>query len=171
MKRKRSSNAVKRLTRTAIIAAMYVALTFISSLAGLASGVIQLRLSEMLTVMPIFFPESVFGLYLGCLLSNILTGCAPWDIVFGSLATLLGAVGAYLLRKLPEKLIWVATLPTTLSNALIVPAVLIYAYGVPDGYFFLMATVGIGELLSATVLGTALYFLIKKSRVAEFIGG
>ena len=170
MKRKNSDLAVKRLTRAAIIAAMYVALTFVSSMAGLASGAIQIRISEMLCILPLFFPEAIAGLYLGCMLSNLLTGCFFWDIVFGSLATLIGAAFGYLLRRLPERLIWIATLPTTLANALIVPAVLIKVYGVTDGYFFLVMTVGIGELISATVLGTALYFIIKKGNIEKILG-
>ena len=163
--KRNSSAAIKKLTRTAIIAAMYVALTFLSSLAGLASGAIQLRLSEMLCILPVFLPEGVLGLFLGCLLSNLLTGCAVWDIIFGSLATLIGALGAYLLRKLPDKLIFISTLPTVFANGLIIPAVLILVYGVPDAYYFLMLTVGAGEIISAAVGGTALYFMIKKSKI------
>ena len=123
----------------------------------------------MLCILPVFFPEAVFGLFYGCLLSNLLTGCAPWDIVFGSLATLIGALGAYLLRKFPDAFKWVCTLPTTIANALIIPAVLILVYELPDTYCFLMLTVGLGELISASVGGTALYFLIKKSKLIEHL--
>ena len=150
------------LTRAGIIAAIYVVLTFLSATLGLHNGVIQLRFSEALCLLPMIFPEAVVGLALGCALANMITGCVFWDIVFGSVATLIGALGAYLMRKLPEKLDFLATVPTILANAIIVPFVLMWAYGVEDGYFFLMLTVGIGEILSAGVLGTILYIQMKK---------
>jgi len=150
------------LTRGALIAALYVAFTYLSSLFGLSSGVIQFRISEALCVLPLFIPEAVMGLFVGCILSNLLTGAVLWDIVFGSLATLVGAILTRLLRVLPEKLKWLATLPPVISNAVIVPFVLIHAYGVPDGYFYLLLTVGIGELVCATGLGTALYYTLRK---------
>ena len=150
------------LTRAGMIAAIYVVLTMLAATLGLSSGAIQLRLSEALCLLPLIFPEAVFGLTLGCALANMITGCVFWDIIFGSVATLIGALGAYLLRKLPEKFDFAATIPTILANAIIVPFILMWAYGVEDGYFFLMLTVGIGEVLSAGVLGTIIYRQIKK---------
>ena len=155
------------LTRGAVIAALYVALTFVSSLMGLSSGAIQLRLSEALTILPVFFPEAIVGLYIGCIIANLLTGAVIWDVIFGSLATLIGAIFAYLLRKLPRKLICLATIPTVLANAIIVPFVIIFAYGATDAYGFLFLTVGLGEVLSATVLGTLLYRLLLRTRVTK----
>lgn len=152
------------LTRGALIAALYVLLTYLSSLFGLSSGAVQLRLSEMLCVMPLFLPEAVIGLTLGCLISNLLTGAVIWDVIFGPLATLIGAVCARLMRRLPEKASWLATLPTVLSNALIIPAVLIYAYGAPEAYPYLMLTVGLGEAVCATLLGTLLLKALKRIR-------
>ena len=111
-----------QLTRAALIAALYVILTFLAQLFGLASGAIQFRLSEALTCMPLFYKEAVPGLWIGCILANILTGCALWDIVFGSLATLLGALGTYYIgRKKPA----LGPVFPILSNMLIVPAVLL----------------------------------------------
>lgn len=164
MKRKNLSSALY-ITRGAIVAAMYVALTYLASVLGLSSGVIQFRISEALCVLPIFMPEAIPGLAIGCLLSNALTGCVFWDVVFGTVATLIGAVGAYLLRKLPTRLIWLATLPTVLANAIIVPFVLMYAYGIEGGYFYFMLTVGIGEVVCATIGGTLLYFAMKNARI------
>lgn len=138
------------ITQAAVIAAIYVVLTYLAQLFGLASGAIQLRLSEMLTVLPFFTPAAIPGLFIGCVLSNILTGCVIWDIIFGSLATLIGAVGTYLLRK---KSPYLAPVPPIVANTLIVPFVLTYAYGAEDGILFLMLTVGIGEILSCGVLG------------------
>ena len=149
-------------TRGALIAALYVALTLLSSVVGLSSGVIQFRISEALCILPLFFPEAVPGLFIGCLISNLLANGVIWDIIIGSLATLIGAAGARLLIFLPERFKWLATLPTVLANMIIVPFVLIYAYGAPDSYFFLMMTVGLGEIVCAGFGGSALYYLIKK---------
>ncbi len=159
---KRQNKTTLFLTRAGMIAAIYVALTMLSALMGLSSGPIQLRLSEAMCLLPLIFPEAIVGLTLGCALANFITGCAMWDIVFGSVATLIGAIGAYLLKRLPEKYEFLATVPTILANAIIVPFVLKYAYGIADGYWFLFMTVGIGELLSAGVLGTVLYRQMKK---------
>ena len=156
------------LTRGALIAALYVALTYLSSLFGLSSGAIQFRISEALCILPIFLPEAVIGLAVGCLVANIATAAVFWDIVFGTIATLIGAFGAYLLRKLPEKLIFIATIPTVLSNAIIIPVVLIYAYGAPDAYPYLMLTVAIGEIVCAFLGGTLLYHSLKKTNLPLF---
>lgn len=149
-----------RLTRAALIAALYVILTFISQIFGLASGVIQFRLSEALTCMPLFYREAIPGLWIGCVLANLLTGCAVWDIVFGSAATLLGAVGTwYIGRKKPL----LGPLFPILSNMLIVPLVLRYVYGAEGSYWFLMATVGAGEIVCCGILGMLLYKSYKKA--------
>ncbi len=146
------------ITQAAMIAALYVVLTFLASAFGLASGVIQVRLSEMLTVLPFFTPAAIPGLYIGCILSNWLTGGCLLDIFVGSLATLIGAVLAYLLRK--QK--WLVPLPNILANAIIVPFVLIYGYGFHDAWWFLFLTVGAGEVISCGVLGMILLFALKK---------
>ena len=109
-------------------------------------------------------PEAIVGLTLGCFIANLITDAVIWDIIFGSLATLIGAVGARLLRKLPQKLIWLSTLPTVISNAVIIPFVLIYAYEVPGVYPYFALTVAIGEVVCALILGTALYYSLKKIR-------
>lgn len=147
-------NKTLQLTRAALIAALYVILTFLAQLFGLASGVIQFRLSETLTAMPLFYKEAIPGLWVGCVLANLLTGCALWDIVFGSVATLLGALGTYYLgRKKPL----LGPLFPILANMLIVPAVLQHVYGAPDSYWYLMATVGIGEIVCCGLGGMLLY--------------
>lgn len=149
-------------TRGALIAALYVVLTLLSSAMGLSSGVIQFRFSEALCILPLFFPEAVPGLFVGCLISNLIAGGVIWDVIFGSIATLIGAIGARMLISMPEKYKWVATVPTILANIIIVPLVLIYAYGAPDSYLFLMLTVGIGEIVCAGFGGSGLYYLMKK---------
>ena len=140
-----------------VIAAMYVVLTVIANALGLASGAIQVRFSEALTILPVFTPAAIPGLTVGCVLANLITGCAPWDVVFGSLATLIGALGTWLLRKKPM-LAWI---PPVISNVAIVPIVLQKVYGVPDAWWYLALTVGAGEIISCGVLGLLLYHSLK----------
>ena len=136
------------ITQAAIIAALYVVLTLLANALGLANYAIQLRFSEALTILPFFLPAAIPGLFLGCLISNLLTGAIIWDVVFGSLATLLGAVGTYLLRRVK----WLAPLPPIIANTIIVPLVLYFAYRIPGSIPYFMLTVGIGEILSCGVL-------------------
>ena len=159
---KKNSILLHDLTQGAMIAALYVVLTFIANLAGLASGVIQVRLSEALTILPVFTAAAVPGLAVGCVLANLLTGCAIWDVVFGSLATLIGAVGTRLLRGQSPVL---AVLPPILSNIIIVPLVLQRVYGVEDAYWYLAMTVGAGEIISCGVLGLLLYRSLKNTKI------
>lgn len=153
------------MTKAAIIAALYTVFTFISASVGLSSGVIQLRLSEMLCILPVFTPAAVPGLFIGCLLSNLLTGCMPFDILFGSLATLLGAVGTYFLRKRK----WGFVLPPILANTLIIPFVLAYVYQLDGSVPYFMLTVGIGEWLSCGVLGMFFYLLLDKHSFSSLL--
>lgn len=143
----------------AVIAALYVVLTLLANSLGLANYAVQLRFSEALTILPYFTPAAIPGLCLGCLLSNIITGCALPDILFGTLATLFGAVLSYLLRR--QK--WLVPLPPILANTLIVPFVLLYAYGLRPLWLSFL-TVGAGELLSCGVLGMLLLFTLQKYR-------
>ncbi|MBC3889180.1 transporter [Acetobacterium paludosum] len=150
------------VTQAAVIAAMYVVLTFVSSSLGLASGEIQIRLSEMLCILPAFTPAAIPGLFLGCLLSNLLTGCTVIDILFGSLATLIAAVLSYQLRN--HKYPLLVTLPPVVTNMIVVPFILKFSYGIPLPIPVMMATVGIGEVISCVVLGSVLYFALDKRR-------
>ena len=150
-------NKSLQLANAGMIAALYVVLTWIANLAGLASGAIQVRLSEALTILPVFTTAAVPGLTVGCVLANLLTGCAAWDVVFGSLATLIGAVGTRLLRNKPM-LAWI---PPVVSNMAIVPVILIKVYGVPDAWWFLVLTVGAGEVISCGLLGLLLWKALK----------
>ncbi len=157
---------VKYIAQAGIIPALYVVFTLIANAAGLASGAIQVRISEALTVLPFFTPAAIPGLFIGCLLSNILGGCVIWDIIFGSIATLLGALGTYAIRKkLPD---WCAAIPPIIANTLIVPFVLAYAYKVPDSIPYLMLTVGAGEVISCGILGILLLKLLKPHRNVIF---
>lgn len=148
------------VTQAAIIAALYVVLTCVAGAVNLANGAIQLRFSEALTILPLFTPAAIPGLFIGCIISNLLTGCVIIDVVFGSLATLVGAIGTAWLKKLP----YLAPICPVIANGLIVPYVLKYAYGIKDAYLYLVITVGIGEVLSCFVLGLMLYKVLDKNR-------
>ena len=147
----------KQLVTGGMIAAIYVVLTVLAAQFNLASGAIQVRFSEALTILPVFTVAAVPGLAIGCVLANLLTGCAAWDVVFGSVATLLGAIGTRLLKNKPL-LAWI---PPVLSNMVIVPIILIKVYAVPDAWWFLVLTVGAGEVLSCGVLGLLLWRSLK----------
>ena len=147
------------LTQSALIAALYVVLTYVSNMFGLASGAIQVRISEALTVLPAFTPAAVPGLVIGCFTANLLTGAAIWDIIFGSLATFLGAVGTYYFGKNR----YLAAAFPIMANTLIIPFVLKMAYGVAEGYSFLFLTLFAGEFISCGILGALLYSGMKKT--------
>ena len=140
------------MAQAAMIAAIYVVVTLL--VAPFAYGEVQVRLSEALTILPVFTPAAIPGLFIGCLISNILGGCILPDIIFGSLATLIAAVGTWLLRN---KSRFLAPVPPILANAVIVPFVLKYAYMEPLPIPFMMLTVGLGEVISCGVLGMLLY--------------
>lgn len=144
------------ICQAAVIAALYVVLTYVFS--AFASGVIQVRVSEALTILPAFTPAAIPGLVIGCLLSNTLTGCVLLDIIFGSAATLIGALGSYALRRHT----WLVPIPPIVSNMIIVPFVLRFAYGATDAFPFMIATVGAGEIISCYLLGMLLYGALKK---------
>ena len=144
------------IRQAAVIAALYVVLTYVFS--AFASGVIQVRVSEALTILPAFTPAAIPGLVIGCLLSNTLTGCVLLDIIFGSVATLIGALGSYALRRHT----WLVPIPPIVSNMIIVPFVLRFAYGATDAFPFMIATVGAGEIISCYLLGMILYGALKK---------
>lgn len=146
------------ICQAAMIAALYVVLTFIANALGLANYAIQVRFSEALTILPYFTSAAIPGLTIGCLLSNWLTGCALIDVIFGTAATLTGAILTYALRRFK----WLAPLPPIAANTIIVPWVLRYAYGIEDAISFLMLTVGGGELISAGILGMFLLFSLER---------
>lgn len=168
------------LVQAAMVAAIYVVLTLLANALGLANYVIQVRFSEALTILPFFIPAAIPGLFVGCILSNLLTGCLPLDVVFGSLATLLGAFGTYFIGKMSRSAaaaksapdprrnfsVWkfLAPLPPILSNTLIVPFVLAYVYQFEGSIPYFMLTVGAGELISCGILGLILLFSLEKRK-------
>lgn len=135
------------ITHAAAIAAIYVVLTLI--FAPISYGEVQVRISEALTILPFFTPAAIPGLFIGCLIANFLGGSIILDVIFGSIATLIGAASTYLLRNNR----WLAPLPPIISNTIIVPLVLRYGYGVPLPIPMLMLFIAIGEIISCYVLG------------------
>lgn len=162
---------VLALVHAAVIAALYVVLTLLANSLGLANYAIQVRFSEALTILPFFTPAAIPGLFVGCILSNLLTGCLPLDIVFGSLATLLGALGTYFLcgkadgsKQTKATKILLAPLPPILANVCIVPFVLAYVYQFEGSIPYFMLTVGAGEVISCGILGMLLLKILQKYR-------
>lgn len=147
------------LTQAAMIAALYVVLTLVFQ--AISFSEIQVRIAEALTILPAFTPAAVPGLFIGCIIGNIIGGSILPDIIFGSLATLLGACFTYLLRK---KSRYIAILPPIISNTLIVPFILRYAYGINLPIPIMMLTVGIGEIISCGAFGSILYTALQKHK-------
>ena len=156
----KKKDRVHFITQSALIAAVYVILTHFSNMLGLANGAVQIRLSEVLTVLPYFTPAGIYGLGIGCFIANLTTGCAVWDIIFGTLATVIGAVGTRIFRKAPA---WFAPIPPIIANVLIVPFVIANVYGSNQAIPYLMLTVGIGEVISCGILGNLFLFGLKKN--------
>lgn len=144
------------LVQAAAIAAVYVVLTTV--FAAFSFGEVQVRISEALTILPVFTPAAIPGLFVGCIISNFLGGAILMDVIFGSIATLIGAVFTYKLRNSSK---WLAPVPPIVANALIVPFTLYYGYGVNLPIPFMMLTVGIGEVLSCGVIGLVLQSALK----------
>ena len=135
------------LAQGAAIAAIYVVLTMVFQ--PISFGAVQIRIAEALTILPLFTSAAIPGLFIGCILANLLGGGIVWDIIFGSLATLIGAALGYALRKNR----WLVPIPAVLSNTVIVPLVLKYGYGLDLPLILLMVYIAAGEILGCYVLG------------------
>ena len=147
------------MTQAAMIAAIYVVITILFAPFGF--GEIQVRISEALTILPYFTPAAIPGLFIGCLIGNVIGGAILPDIIFGSFATLIGAVGTFLLRKQSK---FLAPIPPIVANTVVVPFVLRYAYGIALPVPFMMLTVGIGEVISCGIIGMILFGALQKHR-------
>ena len=150
--KKEKTISVLFLVQSAMIAAIYVVLTIV--FAPISFGQIQFRIAEALTILPAFTPAAIPGLFVGCLIGNILGGAILPDIIVGSMATLLGAIFTYLLRNRSK---WLAPLPPIIANTVLIPFVLYYGYQILLPIPFQMLTVGIGEVLSCGILGMIVY--------------
>jgi uncharacterized membrane protein len=159
----KTNQKIVALCRAAMIAALYTALTWLCGLLGLASGSIQLRFAEALCILPFFMPEAIWGLTIGCFLSNLLVSGGIWaDVIFGTLATLIGALGTYAMRRLKGKARFLCMLPPILANTIIIPFVLRYAYILEQAWWLMVGGVAVGEILSVGVLGTFLMLNLER---------
>ncbi|MDD3402329.1 MAG: QueT transporter family protein [Hespellia sp.] len=157
MKELKSNNKVLFMAQAAMIAAIYVVLTVV--FAPLSFGEVQVRFAEALTILPFFTPAAIPGLFIGCLIGNIFGGAILPDIIFGSLATLAGAIVTYALRNRSK---FLAPVGPIVANTIVVPLVLRYAYGVTLPIWMMCLSVGVGEVLSCGVLGMIVLFALKK---------
>lgn len=148
------------LTASAMIAAVYLVLTMIFY--AISFQPLQSRLAEALTVLPYFTPLAIPGLFVGCIISNILGGNGIWDIVIGSLATLLAAFLTYKMTYNRPRRKWLAPLPPVLVNAVVIGAMLSILYKLP--LFATMLEVGIGQIIACYVLGFPLMLLFEKNK-------
>lgn len=140
----------KYLTLAAVIGALYAALTLLSAVFGLAVGPFEFRISEALTILPVLTPAAVPGLFVGCLGANLLCGAALPDVIFGSLATLLGALGSYCTRKHPV----LPYLCPIVSNAVVIPPILYHVYGFQEsGFLLLFFSFVVGQSVSVGLFG------------------
>ncbi len=152
------------LTTSAMIAAVYLVLTLIFYLTSFLPY--QIRFAEILTVLPYFTPLSIPGLFVGCIIANILGGNGIWDIVVGSLSTLLAAYLTFKLTYNKPKRKWLAPLPPVIINAVFVGAMLSVLYKLP--LFATMLSVGLGQIVACYVLGFPLMLLFEKNkRISE----
>lgn len=157
---------IRSISIGAVVAATYAALTI--WLAPISYLAIQVRLSEALTVLPFIESAAIWGLFLGCLIANIFGGLGPWDIFAGSLLTLAAAALTYLLRRTGKP--WLAPLPPVILNAFGVSAYLQLLIEPPSlgnipGYFVLVITVGIGEIIACYAVGLPLLYALRRLRV------
>ena len=142
-------NKLRFLMQASLIAAIYTALCLLLQPISFGFGGVQLRVAEALTLLPVLMPAAVPGLTVGCLLSNIMGGATMLDVVFGTLTTFAAAVVTRRLRDKPL----LAAAPPVLFNAVVVGALLRYAYGVPMHLLLCMASVGLGQLVACYALG------------------
>ena len=151
----------RQLALAGVIAALYAVLSYFAGIFGVAYGPIQCRFSEALCVLPFLFPAATPGLFLGCLVANLLSPYGALDIVFGSLATLLAA---FWTQHVPHK--WMAPLPPVICNAVIVGVVITIQQVPMDLFWGVFAynalTVGLGEAISCCILGGILLHLLPR---------
>lgn len=166
-----TENVTRKITAAGIIAALYTVLTMISAMLGLASGVVQIRISEALCILPVFTSAAVPGLAIGCFVANLVSGGVILDALFGSLATLSGALIAYLLGKcIKGKILRLALipLPNVVANTVVIPWVLRLVYGESGAIWYFALTVGLGELAASYLLGIPLAMLLEKNKKQLF---
>lgn len=152
--KKFSHMTVRDLAIAAVTAALYAALTV--AFAPISYGAVQFRIAEALTLLPVLFPQAVPGLAVGCLVANLIGGYGIWDVVFGTLATLIAAVLTYGLRKN----VWLAAIPPVAVNAIVIGLLLHFVLKLP--LLPTVGTVGLGQLVVVYVLGVPLVMSLSR---------
>jgi uncharacterized membrane protein len=156
----------KMIARAGIIASLYVLLSLVTF--PVASGAIQFRASEALCILPLIYPETVIALAVGCMLSNLITGCAIFDIVFGSLITLVAGVLTFLIGKFVKNTILrisIGGIFPVLLNAFFLPLVWIWCYGLIEYIYWLQVLfLIVSQAVSVYLLGTPLYLFVKRMK-------
>jgi len=161
----------KKLVRSGMIASLYTVLTLFTF--PVSGGFIQFRLSEALTLLPLFYLESIPALFVGCLVSNLIAGCAVYDIILGSLVTLISAIFTAIIGKVIKKDFLRITLGgifPVLLNAFILPLIWFLATGLMEqAYMLQVLSLLISQSLSIYLFGTMLYFAMKRLIKTEFL--
>lgn len=160
---KKPAFSIQTLTLSALIAALYVALTLLFKPISFGEGMIDFRISEALTILPVLFFPAVPGVTLGCLLANLLGSATPWDVLFGTLATLLAAMATRRLRGN----VWLAALPPVVLNAAIVGPMLHLTIGLP--LLPIILSVAVGEAVVVYALGVPLTMVLKKVKLPGWL--
>ena len=155
--------SVKFITQAAVIAAIYVVLVVIFNYISFRTSAVQELRRHSQYCLTLHLQQSL-GLFVGCIIANILGGAIVWDVVFGSIATLIGAIGTYLLRK--HK--WLAPVPPIVANTIIVPFVLKFAYGSEGMFAMFFVTVGAGEIIVCGIIGMILLYALTPVRHVIF---
>lgn len=153
------NSKTKKLVQGALIGALYAALTLIAQ--PISYGLMQVRISEALCILPFFSASAMPGLFVGCLIANLLGGAPLYDIIFGSLATLLAAYSTHLIRKKNISK-WLAPLPAVLINAFVVGALLTYVYEVGVPFLTASAYVGAGQAIACYGFGMPLLLVLRR---------
>ena len=163
-------NGARMIAEGAAIAALYVVLTMVANAFGLANYAIQVRFSEALCILPLFTPSAIWGLFAGCILANTLTGCLPLDTLFGSLATLSGALALGMMARRmhlsphSKMTCLLAPLPNVIANTIVVPLILTYVYRFEGSLPYFFVTVGAGEIISCYGFGVPLLLWVARNQ-------
>ncbi len=163
-------NVTKKIARAGVIGGLYIVLSLLTL--PISGGAIQFRISEALTVLPLLFPESVIGLFLGCALSNLIVGCPIWDVLLGSAVTLVSGLATLgigkLIKNTPLKII-LGGLPPVMFNAFILPVVWLMCYGNLQYAYIIQACLLLAsQSVSVYALGVPLYLSINGLRDKGF---
>ncbi len=160
--RKNFSMTLKYIVMGAAIAAIYATLTLV--LQPISFSVYQVRVSEALSILPYFTSSAVPGLFIGCLIANLLGGAVIWDVVFGSIATLIAAAIAYFMKKHNVSK-FLIPLPSVIANTIIIGLLMRYVYNFDMSLLLCMLSIFVGQAIACYVVGIPLMLAIEKIKI------